>query len=618
MWLNKINAKSFSFVTIIVLLSGLFLSSFSSSEPKMESFTFINNELQKTNKALLELDIIAEMYQNGKVKIENLKSAHAKARLQYKRVEFYLAFYYPEYIGKHINGAPLKRLEFENFKSVLEPEGLQVLDEMIFSEDVYENRYTILGLTKRLQSNYAILYNRIVQKNSSENLIDPMRLQLVRIYTLGITGFDTPGSQNAIHESKASLKGLEAYFLVYFSSSDNPSYDKCCALFKEANIYLENHTNFESFDRLTFLIQYIDPLYEVLKEFQNKSNEILPYTSSWNKDSESIFSSNFLNPYAFTELTKEEDTEALRQLGEKLFYDSNISGSEKISCATCHQPSKGFADGIPKSLSTIEGETVFRNSPTLLNAVYADRFFYDLRAYSLEQQAEHVIFNSKEFNTAYSEILNKLKLNKEYQQIFKKVFGKKDIRPNDFSKALASYVLSLQSFDSEFDKYVRGETDSLSQDIKNGFNLFTGKANCATCHFAPTFSGLVPPLYNENESEILGVLTNPKSQINQLDSDSGRIKNGIYTEEAWIYEKSFKTTTIRNIADTAPYFHNGAYATLEEVIDFYDHGGGAGAGIAVTNQTLPKDALNLTPKEKADLIAFMKSLSYNPAIASKK
>ena len=136
-----------------------------------------------------------------------------------------------------------------------------------------------------------------------------------------------------------------------------------------------------------------------------------------------------------------------------------------------------------------------------------------------------------------------------------------------------------------------------------------GKAACGTCHFAPTFSGLVPPYFAKNESEILGVLENPNAWLKKLDADLGRIDNKIYSEQAWIFERSFKTTTVRNAALTAPYFHNGAYKSLEQVIDFYDHGGGAGLGLEVKNQTLSADSLHLTSYEKSALIAFITSLN---------
>jgi cytochrome c peroxidase len=151
---------------------------------------------------------------------------------------------------------------------------------------------------------------------------------------------------------------------------------------------------------------------------------------------------------------------------------------------------------------------------------------------------------------------------------------------------------------------------NVSEDVKKGFNLFMGKANCATCHFAPHFSGLVPPFFNENESEVLGVTTRPIKQLPvELDQDLGRGNSPVKKEKSWIYDYSFKTVTVRNIALTKPYFHNGAFNTLEEVLDFYNEGGGEGLGLKMKNQTLAPDKLNLTPTEIKEIIAFLNALT---------
>lgn len=587
------------------------------SENQDTAKQFMQTELTLLNKSLAELDAISEMYKTGSVEVATLQESVTRCRLQYKRVEFYLAFYYPEFIKTHINGAPLLQLEIEGTKaSVLPPQGLQVIDEMVFGDEVFDNRDEIFGLSRQLYANFMMLHGRLLKSDQAEwSDIEAMRLQLVRIFSLGVTGFDTPGSLNALEEAAASLSGMQQYFInVYGNTQEEEKMVEVRKMFDDAISFVSLDTAFEDFDRLTFLKTYLDPLYKKLGQITSKyPSDVLGYTAAWNSGSESVFAANFLNPYAFTGLKKEEDSKELRELGKMLFYDPKISGNGGMSCATCHQPDKAFTDGLPKSASNVQGKTVLRNAPTLLNAVYADRYFYDLRAFTLEQQAEHVIFNPDEFNTAYSAIVRKLQADKEYARLFKKVFGNGDITRDRFSKALASYVLSLQSFNSDFDKYVRGEMAELPEEVKRGFNLFTGKASCATCHFAPTFSGLVPPLYNENESEILGVLGDNKAVRPVVDTDPGRLANHINTEEAYIYEKSFKTTTVRNAGLTAPYFHNGAYATLEEVIDFYDQGGGGGMGLQVTNQTLPEDALHLTEQEKKDLIAFIKSLSDNTA-----
>lgn len=575
---------------------------------------YTTNYFRELNEAVIDLDKAADGYRYGRTDLDVLRNTLRKTRLSYKKAEFYLAFHYSEYVTTHINGAPLLQIEKEVSRPyVVNPEGLQVLDELIFSDEAEAEKVEISAQAKRLKTFYGSLYQSLIkQLPGNENDIEAMRMQLVRIFTLGLTGFDTPGSLNAMPEAAVSLEAMNVFFNENYKNLSEKQYKDINALFTGAVAYLDASPSFEEFDRLEMLTRYIDPLYKKLGELKADANvDLIKYSTGWDPASKSIFAVNFLNPYYFTDLKEEENSAELKALGKSLFYDTVLSSDGKTSCATCHQPEKAFTDGVPKSLSNVQGKTVLRNAPTLLNAVYADRYFYDLRAFTLEQQAEHVIFNPDEFNTAYSAILKKLNSKPEYELGFKKAFGEKGINREKFSKALASYVLSLNSFNSPFDKFVRGESSSLPQDVKNGFNLFMGKANCATCHFAPTFSGLVPPFYNENESEILGVLETPNSK--KQDSDSGRYDNKVLSEQAWIYEKSFKTITVRNAGLTAPYFHNGGYETLEEVIDFYNEGGGQGKGYIVQNQTLPPDVLNLTEKEKKDLIAFIHSLSDNSA-----
>ena len=559
--------------------------------------------------AFAALDNAAAAFGKGAITADSLQRTLTATRLRYKRAEFYLAWHYPEYTTEHLNGAPLLHIEKSgNEPLVLPPEGLQVLDELIFSEDPAAEKVKIAALAKKANNHYRTLYNSLQGSMPSGGGTHAMRMQLVRLFTLGLTGFDTPGSLNAIEEAVASMQGMQAYLKEAYAGSEA---DAVAALFGKVMAWLEQQESFEELDRLHFLTTYIDPLYARLLHVRAEpGTELLRESTPWNPGSRSLFAGDFLDPYFFSNLKPGEDNPALRALGEALFYDPAISENGTMSCASCHNPDKAFADGVPRSVSSVEGKTVLRNAPTLINAVYADRYFYDLRAFTLEQQAEHVIFSPDEFNTGYSAILGKLEKDGNYKRLFKKAFGKGGITREKFSKALASYVLSLRSFNSEFDKYVRGEQKTVAPEVKNGFNLFMGKANCATCHFAPTFAGLVPPLYSENESEILGVLQTPDAK--SLDADEGRWANTINSEYAWIYEKSFKTTTVRNAGLTAPYFHNGAYGTLEQVLQFYNEGGGEGKGHIVHNQTLPPDPLGLTDKEMEDIIAFIRSLNDNP------
>ena len=607
--LQKFRVSVFVFfcVSIIALLSFSRKEEASDYTALSTRFSTFTHEFSSS---IASLDALARDFKNKKVSLKEIQSKVLQTRLAYKKIEFILAFYHPEYVKSSINGAPLLHIERTGTTpSVFNPEGLQVLDEMVFSEEANEKGNEISYLTTKLKNKYQMLYDRLKRENQlKESLLPAMRIELIRIFSLGITGFDTPGSLNGIAEAAAALESMNGFL----SDQKDPNTADALLLFQKTITYLQQPTTFETFDRLTFLKDYLNPLYETLGKLQNNqkiNTADLDQISGWNASNTSFFGSDFLNPYHFTELTQEEDSPALKALGKTLFYDSILSDSGTLSCVSCHDPAKSFTDSQPRSISNVQGKTVLRNSPTLLNAVFADRYFYDLRAFTIEQQVEHVIFNSAEFNTSYASILKKLNTKETYKAPIKKAFGTSELDRNQFRKALASYVLSLTSFNSPFDQYMRSERTDLSPKIKEGFNLFMGKANCATCHFAPTFSGLVPPFFNESESEILGVLENPKAKIGKLDTDEGRFSNAIASEKAWIYQKSFKTATVRNSAETAPYFHNGAYDTLEEVIDFYNEGGGEGLGHSVQNQTLSADSLNLTDYEKEALIAFLKSLS---------
>jgi len=583
--------------------------------------TSVNNDYYSTQiiedsnaflNATKTLDSVAQQFSASKSSVSNLKEQLATARHSFKRIEFYTAFKYAEFIESHINGAPLHKVSYvKNRSEIKPPEGLQILDELIYSEDVYKEAINIASLTKKLYFSSLRLHKNVQQQHPTHSeLITALRIELIRIFTLGVSGFDTPGSLNGISETKVVLDNMSLHLNKIDKQSHHKSITHSLSILNRGATYF-NETNFENFDRLGFLKEIIDPLYKTLGEFplNDESYSYILKSLPLNLNTTSLFDDTLLDPYFYTDLTEKEDSELLTSLGKSLFYDTKLSTTNTVSCASCHNPKLAFTDGLPKPISFKNGDTLQRNTPTLLNAVYANRFFYDLRAFNLEQQAEHVIFNENEFNSSYTAILNSLSKNEAYTSKFKNTFGDTLISRERVLKALASYTSSLKSFNSSFDRYVKGESQTIPESVANGFNLFMGKANCATCHFAPTFAGLVPPYYKDSESEVLGVLKNPRTIDKELDDDKGRITNGIHTESAWMYVNAFKTTTVRNIEVTAPYFHNGAYKTLEEVIDFYNNGGGNGVGLNVTNQTLSEDSLNLSEAEKQDLIAFLKSLT---------
>ena len=195
--------------------------------------------------------------------------------------------------------------------------------------------------------------------------------------------------------------------------------------------------------------------------------------------------------------------------------------------------------------------------------------------------------------------------NKDYRRLFADAFPEKNragIDTMEVMNALGSYVRSLTLLNSRFDDYMRGNKTAMNQEEINGFNLFMGKAKCGTCHYMPLFNGSFPPRYAIVESEVIGV---PKTIAEkEIDPDMGRYE----TLHVEAFKHAFKISTVRNAARTAPYMHNGVFTTLQQVMDFYNKGGGAGLGYKVENQTLDANKLNLNEKEIKAVIAFMKSL----------
>jgi cytochrome c peroxidase len=256
----------------------------------------------------------------------------------------------------------------------------------------------------------------------------------------------------------------------------------------------------------------------------------------------------------------------------------------------------------------LDGETLLkRNTPTLLNSGYQTKQFYDSRADILENQLSDVLHNTDEMQGSLKKSVDDLKQSTVYAPLFRKAYPNEKDAVNTFTiaNAISNYVRSLQSLNSRFDLHIRGEKNNLTVAEQRGFNLFAGKAKCATCHFIPLFNGVVPPFFADTESEVLGIPASKNKNPAALDDDPGKFTH----THSVIHKHSFKTPTVRNVELSAPYMHNGVFDSLEEVMEFYNNGGGAGLRISPEYQTLPPDKLNLTKTEIADIIAFMKALT---------
>ena len=556
------------------------------------------SNLEELHQKLLAFEKVAAENPNQK----HLQKSFETTRIAYKKIEWAVEYFTPD-PARFINGPALDELEVEENK-FLSPSGFQVIEELIYPQYSASNSST-------LKREIAVLKGLIAQVKahlsvitiSPDYVIDASKMEVYRILTLGITGFDSPIANQSIPETKASLSSLKAV-LEKLNTHNSKTKTFLFDLIDQANTFCDTNTSFNSFDRTTFIKKYLNPISEKLVQFQ-QDNRIknVAKTNAINPDTKSLFKKNTFNVNAFIPSKEYAYSRAKANLGKKLFYDSSLSKGGKRNCATCHNQELAFTDG-QKTNRSLTGISLPRNTPTLTYASLQNAQFWDMRQTDLEKQSLDVIQNKDEMHGNLKENLTRIQSDLIYKKLIKNAFpSAKKLEEWQLQNAIASYVRSLNTFNSKFDLYFSGATAAFSAEEKLGFNVFAGKAKCATCHFIPLFNGTVPPIYKKTEQEVIGTPQTKNGKI--IDQDLGR-----FTQYKMAQLKhAFKTPTLRNIEHTGPYMHNGVFKTLEEVVVFYNEGGGAGNGITVENQTLPADKLNLSIAEQKALVAFMKTLS---------
>jgi cytochrome c peroxidase len=284
-------------------------------------------------------------------------------------------------------------------------------------------------------------------------------------------------------------------------------------------------------------------------------------------------------------------TQAKIDLGKILFFDPALSRDHSLSCATCHDPGMAYSDGRARAIG-ITHTTLLRRSPSLLNSGYNSTQFWDGRSKSLEDQALVPVLSRNEMGMQSSHaLLARLQSLPEYPRKFREVFGR-PINLSDMKCAIAAFERTLITTESAFDRYVLGDKQALTDQEKRGLILFIGKASCSQCHNGPTFA--------DNNFHSLGLT--PASSAKFV-SNANEFDLGHFAVSKRVADRyAFKTPGLRSATGQSHFMHNGSLTTLEQVIDFYDAGGGRS----------PKSSLlfklHLTPAEKADLLAFLGAL----------
>ena len=269
-------------------------------------------------------------------------------------------------------------------------------------------------------------------------------------------------------------------------------------------------------------------------------------------------------------------------LGERLFFDPILSRDQTVSCGTCHLTNLAFSDGLALSIG-IDGRTGIRNSPSLVNVAYQPLLFWDGGALTLENQVFAPLQDHNEMDANLDEILVRLNQSEVYAALFQEAFDE-EANLRTLTQALGAFQRTIRSGGSRYDQYIEGEEEALSESESRGLALFEGKAGCITCH-----SGF---LLTTNAFENNG--------LTFANADSGRARVTLKSEDF----ARFRVPSLRNVAVTSPYMHDGRLETLQDVVAHYNHGGNQSRG--QHESIMP---LKLSDQEQADLVSFLNSLT---------
>lgn len=536
-------------------------------------------------------------------------TAFRQARAAYKRAECLVAIYAPP-TAAALNG-PLPESDGDSPAPPLgAPAEFQQIEALINEHGKLASARAI-AIAMRGQTRVFRAQTQMVTIGDAE-LLDALRAGVARVATLGVAGFDMNDAQAVAIESAEAFDGMAPLAAIAArlaaDEAAGRAWANMAAALQSASASLRDDPEFTHSSRLKFIAVEIGATSRSIAAVRAAlPAPKFPVRRMWRLTAGSVYDSAAFDPSAYAPEFAPAASPALAALGKRLFFDPRLSGPQTRSCASCHDPSKAFTDGHARALTLkSESQATARNTPTLVNVAFERTLFADQRAGSLEEQVARVLSSAAEMQSSADLAAMRLQKDSAYRAEFSRAIP----TPRDTAVtalgvriALAAYMRTLVALDSRFDRAVRGDTSALTARERHGFELFVGKARCASCHFMPLLSGVAPPEFVSEEPEVIGVPVAPGRA--RLDSDPGR--SGV--DHIPGHNVAFKVPSLRNVALTAPYMHNGAFKTLDEVVDFYNDGGGSGLGLRLPNQTLSADSLHLRADEHRDLIAFLRALT---------
>jgi cytochrome c peroxidase len=600
------------FLSLLISVSLIVLSAFKFNKDENSYEKYYENQFKAFS---LQVDTLIAV--SGTENSEELLKALHKSRMALKKMDFWWR-YSNALQYKSIN-APLPiEWETEVFEKIEKPYkrvggGLTLAEiELSETESIQSSIRENIQKIKTAQVHFELDSMRHFFEEPA-HLYYCNRLFLLNLASIYSTGFECPDTSRILPELKCMLDAVHE--LYYSFNQSYPEHAVSQDYLKKYKSMLEfvasQSQNYSTFNHFEFIKDHVNPLYalnaQMILDKSYRTRNLLDYTL--NKEAKSIFDKklyNAQNPKGI--FYKVTDTAALNDiayLGKMLFYDPILSGNNQRSCASCHNPEQYFTDNGVNTAEMFNHEgRLTRNTPSIINSDFNHLIMMDGKHLSLQEQAIAVMCNPEEMGSKKEEILDKVMSIKSYETILKRIAK---LTPQEKEPSLEHLVSSLtyyygkfSQYYSDFDRAMENQL-ILNEEVQKGFNLFMSKAQCATCHFVPQFNGVKPP-YIGSEFEVLGVPAD--TSFKKLDNDQGRY----LVHEADEMKFAFRTGGLKNISKTGPYMHNGIYKTLEEVIEFYNKGGGAGRGLNIVNQTLSSSELGLTQNEVRLLVLFLKSL----------
>lgn len=564
------------------------------------------------------LQLIAKSDLHADADREKIMAQIALCRQQLKTADLWLRYLEPV-AYKKINGPLPVEWEtevFEKFEKPYKREGGGLTLAAIYLDEDGTEKEALLGL---IQASATAL--RTYGADSITKELDTYhhfylcnRLFLLNLAAIYTTGFECPDTAAIIPELRNMLSGVKGIYTAFNESFPvNALPAAYLALYDNMQDFCSKQAPaFTHFDHFTFIRDFVNPLYaynqQLIREYKVVSHSYVDY--SLNKQNTSLFDKSlYRGQNAKGIFHRVQDPEVLAEIdrvGRLLFYDPLLSGNNERSCASCHSSTQYFTDTALRTSFHFDHQTFLaRNTPSLINVGFNHLVMQDGKHISLQHQTKAVITNPGEMGSSEQEVLKKILSCAEYKRAFTKLLKQTpqetEITLDHIASAITYHYDKYSHYSAPFDMAMN-KREAMDESVQAGFNIFMSKAQCATCHFVPQFNGVKPPFVS-SEFEVIGVPAD--TAFSRLSPDQGRYTVNPAEETM----NAFRTGSIRNAAHTAPYMHNGVFGTLQQVIDFYDAGGGAGRKLHVSNQTLAADSLHLSVTEKKQLLAFIHALS---------